>query len=38
VRRLARRRVGPTPPSRAITPKTLRKKPKHKESLLEEIE
>lgn len=38
VRRLARQRVGPAPPSRPITPKTLRKRPKHKKSPLEEAE
>jgi len=29
VRRLARERVGTVPASRAIQPKTLRRKPKH---------
>jgi hypothetical protein len=30
VRRLARERIGPAPPSRAIQPRIDRKKPKHK--------
>jgi hypothetical protein len=30
VRALARERVGPVKPSRAVLPKTSRKKPKHK--------
>jgi hypothetical protein len=29
VRKLARERVGPVPPSRPIEPKSKRKKPKH---------
>jgi hypothetical protein len=32
VRALARERVGPVKPSRAVQPKTNRKKPKHKKS------
>jgi hypothetical protein len=35
VRRLARERVGPAPPSRAIEPKDLRKKPKHKKLIVD---
>ncbi len=34
VKAIARERVGPVPPSRAITPKAEREKPKHKVSLL----
>jgi hypothetical protein len=34
VKAIARERVGPIPPSRAITPKVEREKPKHKENLL----
>jgi hypothetical protein len=30
VRAISRERVGTVPPSRAIVPKALRKKPKHK--------
>ena len=38
VRRLARQRVGAAPPSRAILPKPLRKKPKHKKTLTGDAE
>lgn len=34
VKAIARERVGPVPPSRAITPKAERNKPKHKQNLL----
>jgi hypothetical protein len=34
VKAIARERVGPVPPSRAITPKAQRTKPKHKVDLL----
>ncbi len=34
VRAIARERVGPVPPSRTITPKAEREKPKHKVNLL----
>lgn len=34
VRAIARERVGPVPPSRPITPKAEREKPKHKQNLL----
>ncbi len=33
VRKLARERVGTVPPARAIEPKDLRKKPKHKKNV-----
>ncbi len=33
VRRLARERVGPVPPSRPLEPGTRRDKPKHKKPL-----
>jgi hypothetical protein len=36
VRRLARERVGTVPSSRVIEPKTRRKRPKHKGTILEE--
>ena len=36
VRKLARERVGRVPPSKAIEPKQLRKKPKHKKTAVEE--
>jgi hypothetical protein len=36
VRRVARERVGTVPETQVIIPKTQRKKPKHKASLLEE--
>ncbi len=36
VRRLARERVGTVPSARVIEPKTRRKRPKHKEAILEE--
>jgi hypothetical protein len=36
VRRLARALVGTVPPSRAVEPKTSRKKPKHKKPINEE--
>ena len=38
VRAIARERVGPVKPSRAILPKTIRKKPKHKKEILQEAE
>lgn len=38
VRRLARQRVGPAPPSRPLLPKPLRKKPKHKKPLTEDAD
>ncbi len=34
VKAIARERVGPVPPSRTITPKADREKPKHKVNLL----
>ena len=34
VKAIARERVGSVPPSRTITPKSEREKPKHKENLL----
>jgi len=34
VKAIARERVGPVPPSRTITAKAEREKPKHKENLL----
>ena len=34
VKAIARERVGPVPPSQAITPKAERAKPKHKVNLL----
>jgi len=34
VKAIARERVGPVPPSRTITPKAEREKPKHKVNLL----
>lgn len=34
VKAIARERVGPVPPSRTITPKAEREKPKHKLNLL----
>jgi hypothetical protein len=33
VKAIARERVGPVPPSRTITPKAERAKPKHKQNL-----
>ena len=36
VRRIARERVGTVPETQVIVPKKSRKKPKHKESFLEE--
>ena len=36
VRKLARERVGTVPSSRAIAPKSERKRPKHKKPLTEE--
>jgi hypothetical protein len=34
VKAIARERIGPVPPSRAIVPKAEREKPKHKTNLL----
>jgi hypothetical protein len=34
VKAIARERVGPVPPSRTITPKAEREKPKHKANLV----
>ena len=36
IRKLARERVGIVPSSKTIEPKSERKKPKHKKSLLEQ--
>jgi len=36
IKKLARERVGKVPPGKAIQPKRLRKKPKHKKPVSEE--
>ena len=38
VRRLARERVGTVKPTKAIEPKSIRKKPKHKKKLAPDLE
>jgi len=38
VKAIARERVGTVPPARAIEPKSLRSKPKHKKRVEEESE
>jgi hypothetical protein len=34
---IARERIGPIPPAKAINPKSARKKPKHKKSPEDEV-
>jgi hypothetical protein len=38
VRSIARERVGPVPAGKAIEPKRLRKKPKHKKSIADDAQ